>query len=165
MTSLDKLKKLTPDELRVRGGQSLHAWLERCGWSSFTKLPSDRELSRLLNITFTSEDDLFSHFSHRQRPISFQGLQDQQSTVATLRRAFPTTVNKTRDSAERILKGRFDLLGLRDLNFGKPIDWQLEPVSGKRTSLEHWSRLNYLDPDLTGDKKIVWELNRHQHFI
>ena len=165
MTSLRKLKKLTPDELRVRGAQSLHAWLESHGWSSLTKLPSDRELSKLLNIAFKSEDDLLSHFRSRHRPTFFPGLQDQKSTVATLRRAFPTAVNKTRDSAERILKGKFDLLGLRDLNFGKAIDWQLEPVSGKRSSLEHWSRLNYLDPDLTGDKKIVWELNRHQHFI
>src|SRR6202007_1994967 len=36
--------------------------------------------------------------------------------------------------------------------------------SGKRARLEHWSRLNYLDPEMIGDKKIVWELNRHQYF-
>jgi len=28
----------------------------------------------------------------------------------------------------------------------------------------HWSRLDYLDAELAGDKKIVWELNRHQYF-
>jgi len=66
--------------------------------------------------------------------------------------------------ANRMLAGKFDLLGLRDLSFGDPIDWHLEPMSGKRAPRAHWSRLNYLDPAIIGDKKIVWELNRQQHF-
>ena len=55
--------------------------------------------------------------------------------------------------------------GFNDLYFGDPIDWQLEPISGKRSDLIHWSTLNYLDADRFGDKKIVWELNRHQYFL
>jgi hypothetical protein len=63
------------------------------------------------------------------------------------------------------LAGTFDLLGLRDLALGKEIDWHLEPLSGKRTPLVHWSQLNYLDATVAGDKKITWELNRHQYFL
>ncbi|MCA1615397.1 MAG: heparinase II/III family protein [Acidobacteria bacterium] len=44
------------------------------------------------------------------------------------------------------------------------MDWHLEPVSGKRAPLAHWSRIDYLDPAVAGDKKFTWELNRHQHF-
>src|SRR5215510_3260021 len=61
--------------------------------------------------------------------------------------------------------GRFDLMGFSALSFGEPIDWRLEPLSGRRTGLVHWSRIDYLDPQVAGDKKITWELNRHQHFV
>lgn len=67
--------------------------------------------------------------------------------------------------AHRAAHGRFDLLGLSDLSFGDPIDWHLEPESGKRTELDHWSKIDYLNPEVAGDKKITWELNRHQHFV
>jgi hypothetical protein len=67
--------------------------------------------------------------------------------------------------AEQAAKGRFDLLGLADLSFGDPIDWHLDPTSGKRTPLIHWSDLDYLDPLAGGDQKVLWELNRHGHFI
>src|SRR5262249_32284237 len=39
-----------------------------------------------------------------------------------------------------------------------------EPVSRKRIPLQHWSKLDYLDVEIAGDKKIIWELNRHQYF-
>ena len=78
---------------------------------------------------------------------------------------FPAERGEVIERAERAIAGRFDLLGLRDVSFGDPIDWHLEPVSGKRTSLAHWSRIDFLDPHLAGDKKVTWELNRHRHFM
>ena len=68
------------------------------------------------------------------------------------------------DKAGRITSGKFDLLGYKNLDFGDPIDWHLEPTSGKRIPLVHWSKLDYLDSDVAGDKKVTWELNRHQYF-
>ena len=68
-------------------------------------------------------------------------------------------------SADLALEGNFNLLGLELLAFGCPIDWHLEPTSGCRSRLLHWKRLDSLDPSLTGDKKVVWELNRHQHLL
>ena len=67
--------------------------------------------------------------------------------------------------AEALCAGRFDLLGYRGLRFGDPIDWRLDPVSGRRSPLAHWSRLDPLDPDEVGDAKVVWELNRHQWMV
>jgi hypothetical protein len=69
------------------------------------------------------------------------------------------------EKADRITSGKFDLLGYRDLSFGDPIDWHLEPTSGKRIPLIHWSKLDYLDAGVAGDKKVTWELNRHQYFV
>lgn len=69
------------------------------------------------------------------------------------------------EEAERLMEGRFDLLGYRDLSFGAPIDWHLDPVWSRRAPLLHWSQINALDPDAVGDSKVVWELNRHQWMI
>lgn len=164
MTKLEKLGRLSIDELRVRGSQSLNALLERRGWSSLAKLPGD-DLFRLLNLEIGSDEQLFTHFRSRTSPRFFAGLTNPQKTIDAMRAHFPDFEKQTLERAERVLGGKFDLLGLRGLSFGDPIDWQLEPVSSKRTPLEHWSRLNYLDAGLIGDKKIVWELNRHQYFV
>jgi hypothetical protein len=68
-------------------------------------------------------------------------------------------------TADAICRHRFDLLGYRALSFGDPIDWHLDPVSGRRAPRVHWSRIDPLDAELVGDHKVVWELNRHQWLV
>jgi len=68
-------------------------------------------------------------------------------------------------AAEKVCQRRFDLLGYYDLRFGDPIDWHLDPISGRRVPLVHWSRLNPLDRATVGDSKVIWELNRHQWLL
>ena len=60
-------------------------------------------------------------------------------------------------------RGRFDLLGFRDLSFGDPIDWLADPVADRRSPSVHWSRVPFLNYESVGDHKVVWELNRHQY--
>ena len=72
---------------------------------------------------------------------------------------------KFRSSADCALEGYFNVLGLEQLDFGRPINWHLEPASGRRSPLVPWKRLDSLDASVTGDKKVVWELNRHQHLL
>lgn len=69
------------------------------------------------------------------------------------------------DRADSIRRGKFDLLGFEGLDFGRPVDWHLEPISGKHSPVKHWKQFDELATDETGDKKVVWELNRHQHFF
>src|SRR5205085_463477 len=95
----------------------------------------------------------------------FPSFAAKDKTVAEFRRRWPAAVNETIAAADRLSEGKFDLLGLRELQLGTQIDWHLEPLSGKRTPLRHWSQLNYLDAAVAGDKKITWELNRHQYFL
>lgn len=69
--------------------------------------------------------------------------------------------------ADRLLAGRYDLLGYRDLACGSPggaLDWHLDPVHDRRAPLAFWADVPYLDPAL-GDHKIIWEINRHQHWL
>jgi hypothetical protein len=67
--------------------------------------------------------------------------------------------------AARARAGSFDLLGYEGLSFGDPPDWQLDPVSGVRAPLVHWSRLDVLDRAQVGDSKVQWELGRHQWLV
>src|ERR1043165_8837710 len=148
---LQKLKNASLHELRVRATQQISAFSERRGWSKLVKLPSDESFSSLISA------------SHSE-PAFFASFRSPEKTATAFKSRWPASAQKLIDKAERIVAGKFDLLGFKDLSFGDPIDWQFEPVSGKRIPLLHWSKLDYLDVEIAGDKKIIWELNRHQHF-
>jgi len=45
-----------------------------------------------------------------------------------------------------------------------PVDWHYDPVHERRAPQKFWSAVPYLDP-ACGDHKVIWELNRHQHWI
>lgn len=167
----NKLKGRSLDELRVRSAQKIAAYTERRGWSEQTRIPSDSVLLAKINAAQTnnapcSAESLLEHFRTRTSPVFFASFTDQEKTRAALRRRFgPRAKEKVIERAARITEGRFDLLGLRGLRFGNPINWHLEPVTGKQVPLAHWSRINYLNAEVVGDKKIIWELNRHQYFL
>ncbi len=167
--SIGKLRKMRLAELRVRSSQALAALAERSGWSSLNRLPSDRDLSRLVDLPVSSpehfETDLLKQFRSRNSQTFFASFSDPDASVAELRKRCPDVAKQIVAQADRIMMGRFDLLGCSDLHFGDPINWHLEPVSGKTAPPLHWSRVDYLDAEITGDKKIVWELNRHQYFL
>jgi hypothetical protein len=152
---LQKLKNASLHELRVRAAQQVSAFSERCGWSTIAKLPGDD--------VFTVSDVL-EHFRTRSSPAFFASFQSPENTANAFKSRWPESARKLIDKADRIVAGKFDLLGFKDLSFGNPIDWHFEPVSGKRIPLLHWSKLDYLDAEVAGDKKIIWELNRHQYF-
>ncbi|HEX8707358.1 MAG TPA: alginate lyase family protein [Pyrinomonadaceae bacterium] len=170
LKKLKKLKGRSARELRTRGRQALAACAERSGLSRQVRVPGDRAFFKLidgarLDSSLRSAESLLDHFRARVSPRFFPAFDDRQETIGEWRRRFMGRNGEALiDRARRITEGRFDLLGLRDLHFGDPVDWHLEPVSGKRSPLVHWSLIEYLNPEVAGDKKITWELNRHQYF-
>lgn len=144
---LQKLRNASLHELRVRASQRVAAFGERRGWSSLAKLPD----------TVPDADFQATRF--------FASFQDPERSVAEFKARWPETARLILEQADRLCAGRFDLLGFSDLSFGDPIDWHFEPITGKRIPQLHWSKLDYLDAGVAGDKKIVWELNRHQYFM
>src|SRR5206468_3292666 len=52
-----------------------------------------------------------------------------------------------------------------DLFLGDPVEWNLDPISGRRAPRVHWSLIEPLDHATNGDSKVVWELNRHQWMV
>lgn len=169
LEGMNKLKGRNWAELWFRGRQAIAAFSEQHGLSSQSKLPTDAELFRLLTLKPSSwspksGEDLLAHFRTRNSPRFFAAFDDQAATIEELRNRFGTLGQPLINKADLIREGRFQLLGINDLDFGNPIDWHLEPVSGKRTPLIHWRRIDSIDSVESGDKKIVWELNRHQYF-
>ncbi len=66
--------------------------------------------------------------------------------------------------AQQIVTGQLPVLGLR-LDIGKDIRWRKDYVGGIETHPVYFRRIPYLDPSLTGDHKIIWEMSRHQHLV
>jgi len=157
-------------ELRVRGMQMLHVVAERRGWSSLASMPDDSAFvtlfdKKLFGDSAVSAESLLKHFHTRRSPRFFAAFENVEATAAELETRFgPTSRELVIRRARGIAEGRFDLLGFHDLHFGNPINWHLEPISGVINSNQHWSRIDYLDATVSGDKKITWELNRLQYF-
>ena len=93
------------------------------------------------------------------------GAAELAAVAALLRERWPDEARRLCAEADAAIAGRFDLLGYRGLTFGDPIDWHRDPLRGKTAPAAHWSRVPYLDVDVVGDHKLVWELNRHRHFV
>jgi hypothetical protein len=172
MPNWKKIKHLRFDEVLVRSSQKLNAFAERRGLSSLSKLPTDGQFVALYNLqTFDDArswaENVSQHFRSRTAPKFFSSLDSatvRNTIIGELQSRWPNAKSEIVERAERIIEGRFDLLGFHGLSFGEPVDWHLEPLSSKHTPLTHWSGVDYLDANLAGDKKIVWELNRHQYF-
>jgi hypothetical protein len=87
-----------------------------------------------------------------------------ESLVARIRDTFPEAESESAARAGRILEGRYDLLGYVGLDFGQPLQWHRDPVHARETPSGFWASVRYLDPS-AGDHKVIWELNRHQHWL
>ena len=83
---------------------------------------------------------------------------------AAILRDYPAAGDDALSRGETLLGGDYDLLGYRGLRLGDLPDWHADAVHGRRAPLAYWAEVPYLDPS-AGDHKIIWELNRHQHWL
>jgi hypothetical protein len=101
-------------------------------------------------------------------PQRFALAASNHSTLAPkIRDRFPRAPAQATARAERVVGGRYDLLGYSGLTFAdgrQAIDWHFDPVHDCHAPKGFWSDVPYLDPEC-GDHKIIWELNRHQHWF
>ncbi len=169
MTVFHKLRGRSARELRERAAHAARVALERAGLSGDRGVPSDAaalsELCDAAGRPFASADAahsaLIAPSMHRLVP----GLADLAGTVAAVDALDPRACVRGLAAAERFASGRFDLLGYEDLAWGSPIDWHLDPVSGRHAPGGHWSRIQFLDHAVAGDHKVIWEINRHQWLV
>ena len=68
-------------------------------------------------------------------------------------------------TADKAVNGVIHGFSSIDLNYGSPIEWQLNPESGEKCDKDTpWYRIPDFD-DTRGDIKIIWEASRFAHFI
>ena len=90
----------------------------------------------------------------------------RQALVERVVREFPASPSEAAARADRVLSGHYDLLGYRGLRFdgrGR-FEWNYDPVHDRRAPDVFWTSVPYLDASC-GDHKIIWQLNRHQHWL
>jgi hypothetical protein len=132
-----------------------------------------------------AHDELARHFGAAAQRFVI-AMSSRERISARVLSAFPDAAHSAARRADAILDGRYDLLGYNGLQFadaaacessapserserlepsvsGVP-DWHLDPVHRRRAPRRFWAAVPYLDP-ACGDHKIVWELNRHQHWL
>lgn len=169
---IDKLKKIRGrswTEIRTRGGQAISVYREQIGLSGH--LLSDEEFGELLdasqfNNQTVAPEVLLEKFYQNSETSFFQSFRDRDETLRAFRHNFgEQSARLFIEQADKIVGGKFDLLGYENLDFGTPVDWHLEPLAGKQSSRKHWKQFDDLSTNETGDRKIVWELNRQQYFF
>ena len=155
-------------EIRTRGGQAISARTEQIGFGN--KLPTEAELPQLVDAAaFGAEEitaeNLYEKFYEDAQFNFFSAFRQKEQILEIFKDQFGESANALIERAEKITGGKFDLLGYEDLNFGAKVDWHYEPLADKHIPLKHWKQFDELSTEETGDRKIVWELNRHQHFF
>lgn len=159
-----KITKKSPAEILDRCALMASTMGERYGLSSISKLQKDGELLDKFrkNLSVGSPAGLLEYFQTRKLRLHCSL---PSETVDFLGRNFQGQIKAIIDTADRICEGRFDLLGYTDLYFEvNTPNWHFDPVSGKTSPKVHWSRIKETSSEETGDKKVIWELNRHQYF-
>jgi heparinase II/III-like protein len=135
---------------------ALNAETSAPGWSA-VRDALEREDFRAAQVA------LQQYFTTRASAFPINARELRQLTPLVLR-AFPSAREQAVARAEQILRGRYDLLGYRALQLGAEPDWHADPVHGRRSAVVYWADVRFLDP-ASGDHKIIWELNRHQHWL
>jgi hypothetical protein len=165
---LQRIASMSPAELIVRAGQELSKRLERSSLfrslrpQALSDFAATRSGIRSMQAgKISRRENLFRRWSTGVDARFFDGAMSARAR-AVLENRLPEARAQILAAADAVCNGRFDLLGYRQLMFGDPVDWHLDPVAGRRAPRLHWSRIDFMNAQEVGDHKIIWELNRHQ---
>jgi Heparinase II/III-like protein/Heparinase II/III N-terminus len=153
----------TIDRVIVSNGAS--SWERRRLESALVPELASVRAALAANMWLEAHRRLADHFM-TAAPRFLIGEAFRATLTSTILERFPASAVDACQRAERILAGDYDLLGYRGLRFDHAagaIDWHVDPVHNRRAVTEFWTSVPYLDP-ACGDHKIIWELNRHQHW-
>jgi hypothetical protein len=160
---LARLKNVSIEEARERLAQRLSAVAERVGLRENGELTPEQLRGRVRHkLVASHRDGLWRALRELPRPGFFPGAGAARATAADVERRWPESVVESVRRADEIGRGRFSLLGFAPFELGERPDWWLDPSSGVRAPDRHWRSIDFLDPAVVGDHKVLWELNRHQ---
>ena len=165
---IKRLLEMSPQEVAFRGRQRMATLQHRVASPGGVAHPVcrlDRRPGGMAGDERSQDSDeseyLFSRFAVTADERFFPGAVDPDLELS-LAAICPSRKDRVISDAEAVLENRFQVLGYGPLDFGNPVNWHLDPVSGIESPARHGSAIDYLDPAQVGDSKVVWELNRHQ---
>ena len=178
--TLQRLAAMQPEELRFRTLCELRklrgrvvTTLSRPAWQRSAldsildgrRMPSGPALRATLKRGDYREAHgaLAAHFATRRSTFPING-SEVASAGAAIRHTFPSAPEVARARADSVIRGRYDLLGYRGVQAGTSPDWHTDVVHRRHSPRTYWASVPYLDP-AAGDHKVIWELNRHQHWL
>jgi hypothetical protein len=89
---------------------------------------------------------------------------DRPEWTGKFRELFPRTQTVIVESANRVLRHEFDLLGSGPLELGDRLPWHTDFKTGREWPLQFAPDISYAELDRPTDVKVPWELSRCQHF-
>jgi hypothetical protein len=120
-------------------------WNRRALLDALAPLPELNEARRALADTrwHDADRELARHFASTA-PRFVIAASSKPWVVASIRRACPDSPRRTAAQADRIVSGRYDLLGYRGLMFDPPDqpgmpDWHSDPVHRSSAPRSFWS--------------------------
>ena len=87
----------------------------------------------------------------------------RRELASTILKNYPAGRQATVDTAGILLEHCIEIFG-RSFEFGKIIDWQIDPQSWNSWPKKFWAAIDTRDAT-GGGVKWVWELNRHHHIL
>lgn len=154
------LSRATREAFR-RGRAAVRAHRERATLDDLGSQPAQlrTEFQKL------SSAELIKHFRERSTPLFLPGFEQSDSTATQQRDFFPDETQRLSESARLITKEhRWPLLGFGEKEFGDPINWHRDPLSGRIWPLDYHADVPLWHND-GSDIRVLWELNRLGHLI
>src|SRR5215510_2405521 len=169
VAKLNKIRSMSLGEVIGRGRQEFVKLADRLLIAGAGEM-SDKSLYHEFTTTARNGSGEGTAETLRERWLTGSGfflpsLADREAIVEMMERRFPGEREAIIASAEKSLAGRLDLLSFTDLDFGRPIDWRLNPLTGDLSPLVHWSKIDPVAPIGKGDLKVFWEVQRNMHFV
>jgi hypothetical protein len=69
------------------------------------------------------------------------------------------------EQAKLVIDGHIPIFSIQNAQLGKKVEWNQDPLSRVLAPKTFGKKLDYRDPDVVGDIKYLWELNRHLHLV
>jgi len=166
---LNKLRGMDFDELKERSHQEVVKLADRFFVGAASEM-SDQALYREFTMASRNGSGAGSVGLLQNRLCAGDGfflppLAERQTIVKLMNCRFPGARDAIIGNAEKVIAGKFDLLGYAGLDFGNPVDWRLNPLTHDVAPLIHWSQIDPVGPLGKGDLKLFAEIHRHGYFV
>lgn len=147
-----RLRAMSPGEVCWRGGNKLRTFVDFCCLPGWATPPA---LQHIMNGKAQPAGEC-SAVLGKLPPVGFEPTHAFQ---------LPKWREELLSRAEQICENRLTLFNLENHHLGPEIWWNYEYAAAKPTPIGFAPHIDYRDYRVTGDAKLVWELNRHQHLV